>query len=135
MKGVGLPYMGSKRKLAGKIVDTILRDQGGKIERFYDLFGGGGSVSFAALSRPSIGEVYYNEINAGVVSLLRKIIAEGGCRRSFINGLTEKRFSLTKTTKIGSADCARWSGVLGTIRLPIFTLPRLPLKKSCCIVL
>ena len=75
-KRLGLPYMGSKRKLAGKIIDKIIQDNG-DIENFNDLFGGGGAVSFAALQHPRIKNVHYNELNAGVVALLRDIIDNG----------------------------------------------------------
>lgn len=36
----GIPYMGSKRKLAHRIVDVIFNRHNS--EKFYDLFGGGG---------------------------------------------------------------------------------------------
>ena len=45
IKNLGLPYMGSKRKIAPKIVDFIL-DQNPDCKYIYDLFGGGGAVSF-----------------------------------------------------------------------------------------
>ena len=48
LKGLGLPYMGSKRKLAKQIVDKILVDNP-NTKYFYDLFGGGASVTFEAL--------------------------------------------------------------------------------------
>jgi site-specific DNA-adenine methylase len=35
----GIPYMGSKRKLAHRIVDVIFNRHNS--EKFYDLFGGG----------------------------------------------------------------------------------------------
>jgi site-specific DNA-adenine methylase len=44
----GIPYMGSKRKIAGEIVDFIA-NHSRHARHFYDLFGGGGAVSFAAL--------------------------------------------------------------------------------------
>ena len=49
-----LPYMGSKRKLAARILDTIISCQHGRSLKLYDLFGGGGAVSFEALQRPEI---------------------------------------------------------------------------------
>ena len=69
---LGIPYMGSKRKLAGKIVDKILLDNP-NTKYVYDLFGGGGAVSFEFLQRPQIEMVHYNELNAGVVALLKDI--------------------------------------------------------------
>jgi len=68
--------MGSKRKLAPKIVDFILK-QNPECEYVYDLFGGGGAISFEFLQREQIKDVYYNELNTGVVELLRKIQKDG----------------------------------------------------------
>jgi len=68
--------MGSKRKLSKKIIDYILANNP-KTLYFYDLFGGGGAISFEALKRPKLKEVHYNELNAGVVRLLEKIRDDG----------------------------------------------------------
>jgi len=73
---LGIPYMGSKRKLAGRILDVII-EQNPNATVFYDLFGGGGAVSFEALTRPQFKKVVYNELNAGVVKLLEKIKLDG----------------------------------------------------------
>lgn len=73
---LGIPYMGSKRKLAPKIMDFIMR-QNPKCRYFYDLFGGGGAMSFVALQYQQIKQVNYNELNTGVVELLRKIRTYG----------------------------------------------------------
>lgn len=79
-KLVGIPYMGSKRKLAEKIVDFILSETP-NCKYVWDLFGGGGAMSFAFLQRQKIKRVVYNDIDAGVVALLRDIQE---------NGVTEK---------------------------------------------
>ena len=71
---IGLPYMGSKRKIAGRIVDKIQSDNP-NAKYIYDLFGGGGAVSFECLSRGL--NVTYNELNTGVVELLKKIRDDG----------------------------------------------------------
>jgi len=71
---LGMPYMGNKRKLAKRIVAKIRRDNP-KAEHFYDLFGGGGAISFEALKH--FKYVHYNELNTGVVALLKDIIANG----------------------------------------------------------
>ena len=71
---LGLPYMGSKRKIAGRIVDKIQADNP-NVKYIYDLFGGGGAVSFECLSRWM--SVTYNELNTGVVELLKKIRDDG----------------------------------------------------------
>jgi 16S rRNA G966 N2-methylase RsmD len=71
---LGIPYMGSKRAIAKNIVDFIKFDNP-NAKYFYDLFGGGGSVSFQALN--SFENVFYNEINTGVTKLLEKIRDDG----------------------------------------------------------
>jgi site-specific DNA-adenine methylase len=81
-KSLGLPYMGSKRKLAPKIVDYIL-EHNPKCKYVYDLFGGGGSISFEFLQRKQTKKVVYNELNTGVCELLRDIRD---------NGITEKYY-------------------------------------------
>lgn len=68
--------MGSKRKLAPKILDYILENNP-NCKYFYDLFGGGGAISFEALQRQQIEKVYYNEVNTGVVELVKKIQKDG----------------------------------------------------------
>jgi len=73
---IGIPYMGSKRKLAKPILDHILTHNP-KTRYFFDLFGGGGAVSFEALKRPQLQSVHYNELNTGVVELLKKIRNDG----------------------------------------------------------
>lgn len=75
-KNLGIPYMGSKRKLSYEIVSYILR-KNPNCKYFYDLFGGGGAISFQALQYKNIQQVYYNEIDTGVCELLRKIQKEG----------------------------------------------------------
>ena len=76
IKELGMPYMGSKRKLSKKIVDEIL-NANPNTKYFFDLFGGGGAVSFEALQRTKIQKVHYNELNTGVAELLKKIQKDG----------------------------------------------------------
>ena len=75
-KKLGLPYMGSKRNLSGEIVDHILTAHP-NTKYVWDLFGGGGAISFEFLQRRQIERVVYNELNTGVVELLRKIQTDG----------------------------------------------------------
>jgi len=72
---IGLPYMGSKRKLARRIVETILARHPGT-RYVYDLFGGGGAISFEFLTHPGI-HVVYNDVNTGIVELLKKLRDDG----------------------------------------------------------
>jgi 16S rRNA G966 N2-methylase RsmD len=74
--GLSMPYMGSKRKLAPQIISYILH-KNPKCRYVYDLFGGGGAISFYAMQCRQIKQVFYNELNTGVVELLRKIQRDG----------------------------------------------------------
>lgn len=56
----GIPYMGSKQKLVDKIVPFILKRHPG-VDGFYDLFGGGGSVSLYVVRKYPHLDVVYNE--------------------------------------------------------------------------
>jgi 16S rRNA G966 N2-methylase RsmD len=73
---LGIPYMGSKRKLAHDIVSVIMQDNP-QCKYFYDLFGGGGAISFEALEWPNIETVIYNEIDTAITELLKKVLYEG----------------------------------------------------------
>ena len=68
--------MGSKRRLSREIVDHILTAHP-NTKYVWDLFGGGGAISFEFLQRRQIERVVYNELNTGVVELLRKIQKDG----------------------------------------------------------
>ncbi|MCP4984905.1 MAG: hypothetical protein GY928_02215 [Colwellia sp.] len=61
--------MGSKRKLSDKIVAEIIQRHEG-IDCFYDLFGGGGSISLQVLKYKNI-KTHYNELNKSIYSLLK----------------------------------------------------------------
>ena len=65
---LGIPYMGSKRKLASNILQKITQRHY-NITDFYDLFGGGGSVSFNAINDYNFN-VHYNELNSHIYYLV-----------------------------------------------------------------
>lgn len=69
MKQYGLPYMGSKSKIAEWIIDLLPAGR-----RFVDLFGGGFSMSHCALESGKFPQVFYNEINPLLVPLIRDAI-------------------------------------------------------------
>ena len=54
----GLPYKGSKTKLAERIIDLMPR-----AEHLYDLFAGGCAVAHCALIKGKYGHVHINDIN------------------------------------------------------------------------
>ena len=68
--GLAMPYMGSKRRLAPKIIREI-KTRTPNATTFYDLFGGGGAMSFMALQ--CYDNVIYNELDSGVVAVLRDL--------------------------------------------------------------
>lgn len=59
MKNYGLPYKGSKNKLAERILDMLPR-----AEHLYDLFCGGCAISHCALDKSMYNHVHVNDINA-----------------------------------------------------------------------
>ena len=101
--------MGSKRKIAGKLVDYIISENP-NAKYVYDLFGGGGAMSFEFLQRPQIEKVYYNELNTGVVALLKKIKTDG-ITEAFYKWISREYFHRLKTEKwwIGGLVSTCWS--------------------------
>jgi hypothetical protein len=72
----GIPYMGSKQKLVDKIIPFILNRHPDTTD-FYDLFGGGASVSlYLALKQPKL-KVHYNELSQAISNLVVHL-KEGG---------------------------------------------------------
>jgi len=86
--------MGSKRKLSTKIIDFIL-ERHPNTKYFYDLFGGGGAISFEAIQRPKIKQVFYNELNTGIVELLKKI-KKDGVTKDFYQWIDRETFNQHK---------------------------------------
>ncbi len=72
----GIPYMGSKQKLVDKIVPFILKRHPG-VDSFYDLFGGGGSVSLYVVRKYPHLDVVYNE-RSKAISALMQHLKDGG---------------------------------------------------------
>jgi site-specific DNA-adenine methylase len=72
----GIPYMGSKRRIAPDLI-LHMANASPDAKHFYDLFGGGGAMSFVALQSGFFDSVHYNELNTAVVALLEKIRADG----------------------------------------------------------
>ena len=58
MKNYGLPYQGSKQKIIDFIISNLP-----PARHLYDLFGGGGSVTCAALASGNYRLVHFNDIN------------------------------------------------------------------------
>jgi len=68
----GITYMGSKSDIVASIAMNFP-----KAENFYDLFGGGMSMThYLAAKRPNaFKNLYYNDLNPGLAELLQKAIA------------------------------------------------------------
>ena len=67
-KSFGLPYMGSKNATAENIVSMLPRGR-----RLLDLFGGGASVTHAALVSGRFEQVIYNDIDPLMVDMLNRL--------------------------------------------------------------
>lgn len=72
MAGYGIPYMGSKNKILKKLIGLFP-----KADNFYDLFGGGFSVTHSMMvNRPDdYKQFHFNEIDPNVVKLIEESIA------------------------------------------------------------
>ena len=82
LKHLGLPYLGSKRRLASEIVDIML-SRHLNARYLYDLFGGGGAISLEAIQRPQFDKVIYNDKNTGIVEVLKDILYNGISRKYY----------------------------------------------------
>jgi hypothetical protein len=71
MSDYGIPYMGSKAKIAASIAMNFP-----KATNFYDLFGGGFSISHYMLEhkRNRFSRFHYNEIKSDIVDLVKSAI-------------------------------------------------------------
>ena len=87
---LGIPYMGSKRKLASQILNKITQRHS-NITDFYDLFGGGGSISFTAI-RDYRFNVHYNELNKHIYSLVEYLKNNKTLESKFYEWVTREEF-------------------------------------------
>jgi len=81
-----------------------------KAKYFFDLFGGGGAMSFEAIQRLQIEKVFYNEINRGVVTLLEDI-RDNGVTDKYYNWIDRDTFNENKDkdTWLGGLCKVVWS--------------------------
>ena len=71
IKSFGLPYMGSKNATAENIVSMFPRSR-----RLLDLFGGGASVTHAALISGRFEQVVYNDLDPLMVDVLKRLMSQ-----------------------------------------------------------
>ena len=94
--------MGSKRKLASDILQKITQRHNG-ITYFYDLFGGGGSISFTAI-RDYRFKVHYNELNKHIYSLVEYLKNHKELEPKFYEWVTREEFHRQINKTNGEAD-------------------------------
>ena len=70
-KTFGLPYMGGKNATAENIVSMLPRGR-----RLLDLFGGGASVTHAALVSDRFEQIIYNDVDPLIVDMINQLITE-----------------------------------------------------------
>lgn len=87
---LGIPYMGSKRKLAGDILHVITSRHPGLTD-FYDLFGGGGAVSFTAIKNYRF-KVHYNDLNSHIYHLVEYLKTNKTLESKFYEWVTREEF-------------------------------------------
>lgn len=87
---LGIPYMGSKRKLAVDIVKFITRRHP-ELTDFYDLFGGGGSISFTAIKNYRF-TTHYNELNSHIYHLVEYLKNNRELEPKFYEWVTREEF-------------------------------------------
>lgn len=102
--------MGSKRKLASEILSKIVQRHE-NITDFYDLFGGGGSISFTAI-RDYRFNVHYNELNKHIYSLVEYLKNNKELEPKFYEWVTREEFF----NQVGKSntDADWYSGFVGT---------------------
>ena len=69
MSNYGIPYKGSKNKIAKNIIEQLP-----SAKHFYDLFGGGGAITHCALLSGKYKYVHYNEFNPLVFKAFKMAI-------------------------------------------------------------
>ena len=72
-KPVGLPYVGSKKKISKKIVE-IIKQNFGTDKTVYDVFGGGGAIT-AELMINGI-DVVYNDLDKTITDMFNRVLIQ-----------------------------------------------------------
>jgi site-specific DNA-adenine methylase len=89
---LGIPYMGSKRKIAKNVLDKCL-ELAPDTKYFYDLFGGGGAISFEALQRDQIQKVFYNDFNPQITTLMQDLKDNAIHKRIYKKWISREEFN------------------------------------------
>ena len=78
---IGLPYIGSKKKISKKLIE-IIKQNFGTDKTVYDLFGGGGAITLECKLQGL--DVVYNDIDSIPGEMIQKILSED---REYIKSL------------------------------------------------
>lgn len=106
-KNYGLPYMGSKNKLAEEIINFLPQKK-----VLVDLFGGGGAISVCASQSGKYEKIIYNELNSLISETFQKAINgeyENECR-----WVSREEFEKLKKTDGYVAICFSFSNNCNT---------------------
>lgn len=96
----GLPYQGSKSKIADWILEKLP-----EAENLYDLFGGGGAITHKALLSNKYKNIYYNDIQTGLTQLFKDAV--DGKYKNETRWISREDFNKLKDTDLYVAYC--WS--------------------------
>lgn len=72
-RAIGLPYQGSKKKISKKIIE-IIKQNFGTDKTIYDLFGGGGAITFECVLNGL--NFVYNDLDSTLAPMIEKILSE-----------------------------------------------------------
>jgi site-specific DNA-adenine methylase len=103
----GIPYVGSKNKIAEKIIDKLP-----PAKHFYDLFGGGGAMTHCALLSGKYKYVHYNEFNPLVFKAFK--MAVNGEFEDETRWISREDFEKLKNTDPYVAICFSFGNNLKT---------------------
>lgn len=97
-KPIGLPYVGSKKKISKKIIE-IIKQNFGTDETVYDVFGGGGAITAELMINGM--DVVYNDLDKTITDMFNRVLSQD---REWIKTLIVSREEffriLAKDTKI-----------------------------------
>lgn len=72
-KAVGLPYVGSKKKISKKIVE-IIKQNFGTDKTVYDVFGGGGAITAELMINGM--DVVYNDLDKTITNSFNRVLSQ-----------------------------------------------------------
>lgn len=72
-KPIGLPYVGSKKKISKKIVE-IIKQNFGTDKTVYDVFGGGGAITAELMINNM--DVVYNDLDKTITDMFNRVLSQ-----------------------------------------------------------